>query len=100
MERSRPRRRPSRATAGSSPSSSSTRKIAVNAIRAGVTDTPALRKIPGNAEMIQRCLEIHPAARLTTPGDVAKVIVALSQPDTVWLSGNVLGVDGTEDLIG
>ncbi len=77
-----------------------TRKIAVNAIRAGVTDTPALRKIPGNAEMIQRCLEIHPATRLTTPGDVAKVIVALSQPDTVWLSGNVLGVDGTEDLIG
>jgi enoyl-[acyl-carrier protein] reductase III len=76
------------------------RKIAVNAIRAGVTDTPALRKIPGNAEMISRCLEIHPAGRLTTPGDVANVIVALSKPDTVWLSGNVLGVDGTEDVIG
>ena len=77
-----------------------TRKIAVNAIRAGVTDTPALRKIPGNAEMIQRCLEIHPAGRLTTPDDIARVIVALSKPETVWLSGNVLGVDGTEDVIG
>ena len=76
------------------------RKIAVNAIRAGVTDTPALRKIPGNAEMIERCLAIHPAGRLTTPADVANVIVALSRPDTVWLSGNILGVDGTEDVIG
>jgi enoyl-[acyl-carrier protein] reductase III len=76
------------------------RRIAVNAIRAGVTDTPALRKIPGNAEMIRRCLELHPAGRLTTPEDVANVIVALAKPETVWLSGNVLGVDGTEDVIG
>jgi enoyl-[acyl-carrier protein] reductase III len=76
------------------------RKIAVNAIRAGVTDTPALRKIPGNAEMIGRCLSIHPAGRLTTPDDIAKVLVALSRPETVWLSGNVLGVDGAEDIVG
>ena len=76
------------------------KKIAVNAIRAGVTDTPALRKIPGNAEMIEHCLSIHPAGRLTRPEDVANVIVALSRPETIWLSGNVLGVDGTEDVVG
>lgn len=76
------------------------RRIAVNAIRAGVTDTPALRKIPGNAQMIERCLAIHPAKRLTTPEDVAAVMVALARPETVWLTGNVLGVDGTEDLVG
>jgi enoyl-[acyl-carrier protein] reductase III len=76
------------------------RKIAVNAIRAGVTDTPALRKIPGNAEMIERCLSIHPAGRLTVPDDIAKILVALSRPETVWLSGNVLGVDGAEDIVG
>ncbi len=76
------------------------RKIAVNAIRAGVTDTPALRKIPGNEQMIERCLALHPAGRLTTPEDVAKVIVAVARPETVWMTGNVLGVDGTEDLVG
>ncbi len=76
------------------------RKIAVNAIRAGVTDTPALRKIPGNEQMIERCLAGHPAGRLTTPEDVAKVIVAVARPDTVWMTGNVLGVDGTEDIAG
>ena len=74
--------------------------IAVNAIRAGVTDTPALRKIPGNVQMIERVLAVHPAGRLTTPQDVASVIVAVARPETVWLTGNVLGVDGTEDLIG
>lgn len=74
--------------------------IAVNAIRAGVTDTPALRKIPGNAQMIDRVLAVHPAGRLTTPEDVASVIVAVARPETVWLTGNVLGVDGTEDHIG
>lgn len=74
--------------------------IAVNAIRAGVTDTPALRKIPGNDRMIERCLAVHPAGRLTRPEDVAAVIVALARPETAWMTGNVLGVDGTEDLIG
>jgi NAD(P)-dependent dehydrogenase (short-subunit alcohol dehydrogenase family) len=74
--------------------------IAVNAIRAGVTDTPALRKIPGNAQMIERVLAVHPAGRLTTPEDVANVIVAVARPETSWMTGNVLGVDGTEDLIG
>jgi NAD(P)-dependent dehydrogenase (short-subunit alcohol dehydrogenase family) len=76
------------------------RRIAVNAVRAGVTDTPALRKIPGNDRMIEHCLSIHPAKRLTTPEDVAAVVVAVARPETTWLTGNVLGVDGTEDLVG
>lgn len=76
------------------------RGIAVNAIRAGVTDTPALRKIPGNVEMIERVLAVHPAGRLTTPQDVANVIVAMARPETAWMTGNVLGVDGSEDLLG
>jgi len=75
-------------------------RIAVNALRAGVTDTPALRKIPGNELMIEHCLAIHPAKRLTTPADVAAVLVAVARPETVWMTGNVLGVDGTEDLVG
>jgi NAD(P)-dependent dehydrogenase (short-subunit alcohol dehydrogenase family) len=76
------------------------RGIAVNAVRAGVTDTPALRKIPGNEKMIEHCLSIHPAGRLTTPADVAGVVVAMARPETSWLTGNVLGVDGGEDIVG
>lgn len=76
------------------------KKIAVNAVRAGVTDTPALRKIPGNEAMIERCLAVHPAKRLTTPADVAATIAVLAHPETIWMTGNVLGVDGSEDLVG
>ncbi len=67
---------------------------------AGVTDTPALRKIPGNEKMIERCLAVHPAGRLTTPEDIGNVIVALSRPETLWLTGNVLRADGGEDIVG
>jgi enoyl-[acyl-carrier protein] reductase III len=74
--------------------------VAVNALRAGVTDTPALRKIPGNEAMIERVLAMHPAGRLTTPPDVARALVALAGDGGAWVSGNVIGVDGAEDVAG
>ena len=74
--------------------------ITVNAIRAGVTETPALRKIPGHEEMIEGAKRRNPSGRLTTPEDVAKAIAALSDPRCAWLTGNVIGVDGGEDIAG
>jgi enoyl-[acyl-carrier-protein] reductase (NADH) len=74
-------------------------KITANSIRAGVTDTPALRKIPGNELIIQHVLIVNPSKRLTTVKDVAEAIVALSVPQTQWITGNIIGVDGGEDLI-
>lgn len=76
------------------------RGIAVNAIRAGVTDTPALRKIPGHEVIADTALKRNPSGRLTTPEDVARAIAALCRPGTEWISGNVIGVDGGEDVIG
>jgi len=76
------------------------RRISVNALRAGVTDTPALRKIPGNEQMIQRVLAMHPAGRLTTPADVAGALVAICAKGAAWVTGNVIGVDGAEDIAG
>jgi NAD(P)-dependent dehydrogenase (short-subunit alcohol dehydrogenase family) len=75
-------------------------RISVNALRAGVTDTPALRKIPGNEQMIERVVAMHPAGRLTTPPDVAGALVALCADGAAWVSGNVIGVDGGEDVAG
>lgn len=74
--------------------------IIANTIRAGVTDTPALRKIPGSEEMIEFAKMRNPYHRLTTPEDVAKAIVALSVPGSEWVTGNVIGVDGGEDIVG
>jgi len=74
-------------------------KITANAIQAGVTETPALKRIPGNEKIVEHALEVNPAGRLTTTDDVAKAILALSVDETHWLTGNVIKVDGGEDLI-
>ncbi len=76
------------------------RGITCNAIQAGVTDTPALRKIPGHEAMIEASRERNPGGRPTTPADVASAIVALSSPLTQWMTGNVIRVDGGEDIVG
>lgn len=70
--------------------------IAVNAVRAGVTDTPALRKIPGNDQLIENALRLNPSGRLTTPQDVAHAVALLSRPEAAFITGNTLGVDGGE----
>lgn len=74
--------------------------IAVNAIRAGTTDTPALRKIPEAQALVDATLRRNPHGRLTTVEDVAAAIVTLSEPDSDWISGNVIGVDGGEFVTG
>lgn len=75
------------------------RGILVNCINAGVTDTPALRKIPGHEMMIEMTLRRNPQGRLTTPEDVAATIVALSHPDVKFISGSVIFVDGGESVV-
>jgi enoyl-[acyl-carrier protein] reductase III len=73
--------------------------ISVNALQAGVTDTPAARRIPGSDKMFSLALESNPGKRLTTPEDVAELIVALSLCGSTWSTGNVIRVDGGEDLV-
>lgn len=76
------------------------RGITFNAIRAGVTRTPSLQKIPGHEKMMEAALAKNPSGRLTTPTDVARAIAALSHPDTYWLTGNVINIDGGEMIVG
>jgi enoyl-[acyl-carrier protein] reductase III len=74
--------------------------ISVNAIQAGVTDTPALRKIPGNQEMIDYAINNNPSKRLTTPEDIAEYITLFTKTNNSWMTGNIIRLDGGEDIIG
>ena len=74
--------------------------ISVNAIQAGVTDTPALRKIPGNQEMIDYAINNNPSKRLTTPEDIAEYIALFIKTNNSWMTGNIIRLDGGEDIIG
>jgi NAD(P)-dependent dehydrogenase (short-subunit alcohol dehydrogenase family) len=74
--------------------------ITANAIRAGVTATPAAQKIPGYETIAAEARRRNPQGRMTTPADVARAIAVLAHPDTYWMTGNVIGVDGGEDIVG
>lgn len=75
------------------------KKITANAILAGVTDTPALRKIPGNDGMIETAKSRNPFERLTTPEDVARSIAALALPHFDFMTGNTIRIDGGENVV-
>jgi NAD(P)-dependent dehydrogenase (short-subunit alcohol dehydrogenase family) len=73
--------------------------VAVSCIRAGVADTPALRKIPDHERIVEAVRERNPGRRLTEPDDVARVIALLCQSEAAWITGGVIGVDGGEDVV-
>ena len=73
--------------------------ITANAVLAGVTDTPALRKIPGAAKMLDVARAKNPALRNGTAEDVAKGIALLAQDGAYFISGNVIRIDGGEDIV-
>ncbi len=72
--------------------------ISANAIQAGVTDTAALRKIPGNELMINNALKVNPHKRLTSPEDIADVIEMFASYESSWMTGNIINVDGGENI--
>jgi NAD(P)-dependent dehydrogenase (short-subunit alcohol dehydrogenase family) len=74
--------------------------VMVNCIQAGVTDTPALRRIPGNERLLDFARTFNPSGRITTEPDVAVTIAALADPRVQWISGSVITVDGAEDIVG
>lgn len=76
------------------------RFITANAILAGVTDTPAARKIPASEQLFTEARRKNPHGRLTAPEDVAPAIAALADPRCYWINGNVIRVDGGEDVAG
>jgi len=74
--------------------------IRCNVIQAGITDTPALRLIPGAAHLKAHARLRNPFRRLTTPQDVAAVVYLLCRDEAAWINGAVIRVDGGEHISG
>ena len=73
-------------------------EISVNTIQAGVTDTKALRLIPGYEGMIENAKISNPHKRLTTPADIADFVELMISYKSSWLTGNIIRLDGGEDI--
>lgn len=74
-------------------------RVTANAIMAGVTDTPALKKIPGSEKMLEAAKLKNPMGRLTVPEEVAHAIALLCEENAGWISGNTIRVDGGEYVV-
>jgi NAD(P)-dependent dehydrogenase (short-subunit alcohol dehydrogenase family) len=72
--------------------------IRSNVIQAGVTDTPALKMIPGSNQIKAQAHLRNPFGRLTTPEDVANVILLLCMDEASWINGSLICVDGGERI--
>ncbi len=74
--------------------------IRSNVVQAGVTDSPALRLIPGNDRLKESARARNPFGRLTTAPDVADAICLLATDEARWINGALIRVDGGERIGG
>ncbi|MSP63125.1 MAG: SDR family oxidoreductase [Myxococcales bacterium] len=74
--------------------------VRANVVQAGVTDTAALRHIPGAAQLKASARLRNPFGRLTRPADVANFICLLCTDEAAWVNGAILRVDGGERIAG
>lgn len=68
--------------------------ISANCIFAGVTNTPAASKIPGFPSMIKLAEMQNPMGRVTTPKDVAALVLAICNPELLFMTGEIIRIDG------
>jgi len=68
------------------------RKIRINAIAPGPTDTQALRGTVG--DYADELVKSMPIKRLGTPEDMASAVLFLLSDEASWITGHILNVDG------
>ena len=68
------------------------RRINVNSVIPGITDTPMSQRIPGPVK--QPVIDASPWKRLGTPDDIAAVVAFLVGPDAVWVTGQHILANG------
>lgn len=75
--------------------------ITVNAVSPGPIETELFRvNHPVGSEVEKKALASIPMGRLGQPADVAAAVIFLLGPDTGYITGQVLGVDGGGSLAG
>jgi len=73
--------------------------ITVNLLNPGVMITNAIKIFPNVTQFINKALERNPSGRLTTPEDVANVAEFILSEKAKWITGEIIRVDGGEQLI-
>jgi enoyl-[acyl-carrier protein] reductase III len=74
--------------------------ITVNAVRAGVVDTDALRAFPQREALLAGFAARAPLGPRLTPADVAGAVYLLCLPEAAMITGHTLVVDGGYSIAG
>lgn len=69
-------------------------RIRVNAVAPSLTKTELAKGILSMQGMEEKLAALHPMKRLGEPGDAAALAAFLLSPESGWLTGQVIGVDG------
>ena len=69
-------------------------KIRVNCVAPSLVDTPLSGKFLDSPEKIELMEKRNPMRKVGTPSEVAQAISFLLLPDSSWITGQVLAVDG------
>ena len=72
--------------------------VRVNAVRPGLTATDSTARMVSNPDLAGRFLEQVPLGRIGEPGDIAAAIRYLAGPESSWVTGQILTVDGGHTL--
>ena len=72
--------------------------IRVNAVQPGLVDTDLVGFITAGGKLLDDYLEQMPVARVGTVDDIAAVVAFLAGPESTWITGQMIGIDGGHQL--
>lgn len=70
--------------------------ILVNAVAPGLIDTPMTQALPQH--VLEKLIEAQPTRSMGTPEDVANVVLFLAAPETKFITGQIIYVDGGKSI--
>jgi NAD(P)-dependent dehydrogenase (short-subunit alcohol dehydrogenase family) len=72
--------------------------IRVNSVRPGLVDTELVAFVTAGGPVLDDYLENMPIRRVGTVDDVAALVRFLVGPESTWITGQCIGVDGGHSL--
>lgn len=69
-------------------------RVRVNCVAPSLTRTPLAARLTSNEAMAKAIAGLHPLARLGEAEDAAALAAFLLSPESGWITGQIMGVDG------
>ena len=72
--------------------------IRVNGVQPGIVDTELMSFATGGGPLLDSYYENMPVRRIGTVDDIAAVVAFLAGPESTWITGQLIGIDGGHQL--